>query len=76
MTSLAPSPVTPSFPIDLGAYQPLALDPARPALTAEEKRILQANLQLCRDVIVSSPPPGPPAAWAVTPAAPTTRCPR
>lgn len=52
MTSLAPSPVTPSFPIDLGAYQPLTLDPARPALTAEEKRVLEANLQLCRDVIV------------------------
>jgi transketolase len=43
---------TTSFPIDLGAYKPLALDPSNPTLTAEQKAALKANIQLCREVIV------------------------
>ncbi|MBD2772318.1 transketolase C-terminal domain-containing protein [Iningainema tapete] len=41
-----------SFPIDLGAYKPLALDPANPTLTPEQRSTLQANIQLCRDAII------------------------
>jgi transketolase N-terminal domain/subunit len=41
-----------TFPIDLGAYQKLTLDPAVPTLTADQKAALQANIQLCRDAIV------------------------
>jgi len=41
-----------TFPIDLGAYQKLTLDPAIPTLTADQKAALQANIQLCRDAIV------------------------
>jgi transketolase len=40
------------FPIDLGAYQPLKLDPANATLTTEQREILKANIQLCRDAIV------------------------
>jgi transketolase len=40
------------FPIDLNAYKPLALDPAKPTLTDEQRQTLKANIQLCRDVIV------------------------
>ncbi|MBE9077267.1 transketolase [Romeria aff. gracilis LEGE 07310] len=40
------------FPIDLGAYQPLKLDPANPKLSDEQRKTLQANIQLCRDTIV------------------------
>lgn len=40
------------FPIDLGAYQPLKLDPANAMLTSEQREILKANIQLCRDAIV------------------------
>jgi len=40
------------FPIDLSAYQPLALDPTQPTLTAEQRQALQSNIQLCRDAIV------------------------
>lgn len=40
------------FPIDLSAYQPLKLDPANPTLTPEQRSILKANIQLCRDAIV------------------------
>lgn len=43
---------TTSFPIDLGAYKPLTLDPANPTLTAEQRATLQANIQLCRDAII------------------------
>ncbi|MBE9178930.1 transketolase [Oculatella sp. LEGE 06141] len=43
---------TQTFPIDLGAYKPLALDPNKPTLTAEERDALKANIQLCRDAIV------------------------
>ncbi|WP_138506901.1 transketolase C-terminal domain-containing protein [Nostoc sp. PA-18-2419] len=40
------------FPINLGAYKPLALNPANPTLTDEQREILKANIQLCRDAIV------------------------
>ncbi|GAB4375447.1 MAG: transketolase C-terminal domain-containing protein [Elainellaceae cyanobacterium] len=43
---------TATFPIDLGAYQPLALDPSNPQLTDEQRAALKANIQLCRDAIV------------------------
>lgn len=43
---------TATFPIDLGAYQPLALDPANPTLTDEQLKTLKANIQLCRDAII------------------------
>lgn len=41
-----------TFPIDLSALKPLALDPAADALTAEQKATLAHNIQLCRDAIV------------------------
>jgi transketolase len=41
-----------SFPIDLGAYQPLKLDPSNPILSDEQRTALKANIQLCRDAIV------------------------
>ncbi|MBD2210881.1 transketolase [Nostoc linckia FACHB-104] len=40
------------FPIDLGAYKYLSLNPANPTLTAEQRGALKANIQLCRDAIV------------------------
>jgi transketolase len=40
------------FPIDLEAWRPLALDPAQPRLTAEQRTTLAANIRLCRDAIV------------------------
>ncbi|QDT65072.1 transketolase C-terminal domain-containing protein [Calycomorphotria hydatis] len=40
------------FPIDLGAFQPLPLDPTVSTLTPEQKETLEANIQLCRDAIV------------------------
>ncbi len=40
------------FPIDLGAYQSIALDPAKPTLTDEDREALKANIQLCRDAII------------------------
>jgi transketolase len=43
---------TTRFPIDLGAYKRLALDPANPTLTNEQRETLKANIQLCRDAIV------------------------
>jgi len=43
---------TTRFPIDLGAYKPLTLDPANKTLTAEQRETLQANIQLCRDAII------------------------
>jgi transketolase len=44
--------VKPSFPIDLAAYKPLALDPIKSTLTDEERKTLKANIQLCRNAIV------------------------
>jgi hypothetical protein len=41
-----------TFPIDLGAYKPLALDPTVPTLTDEQREALKFNIQLCRDTIV------------------------
>ncbi|NJL23367.1 MAG: transketolase [Leptolyngbyaceae cyanobacterium SM1_3_5] len=46
MTTPAP------FPIDLGAYQKIALDPANPTLTDDQRQALKNNIQLCRDAIV------------------------
>ena len=40
------------FPIDLGAYKRIKLDPSNPTLTAEQRAALQANIQLCRDAII------------------------
>ncbi len=40
------------FPIDLGAYKSIALDPTNPTLTDEEREALKANIQLCRDAII------------------------
>lgn len=43
---------TERFPIDLGAYKPIALDPANSELTAQQLTDLQDNIQLVRDAIV------------------------
>jgi transketolase len=43
---------TTQFPIDLGAYQQITLDPANPTLTDEQRAALKSNIQLCRDAIV------------------------
>ncbi len=40
------------FPIDLEAWRPLALDPAQPRLSADQREGLEANIRLCRDAIV------------------------
>lgn len=40
------------FPLDLGAYKPLALDPANPTLSHEQREVLLSNIQLCREAIV------------------------
>jgi len=41
-----------TFPIDLSAYQRIALNPAVPTFTANQKAALQANINLCRDAII------------------------
>jgi len=41
-----------AFPIDLGGYRPLVLDPAQAELTPEQRGQLAENVQLCRDVII------------------------
>lgn len=41
-----------NFPIDLGAYKSVTLDPATPTLTDEQREALKFNIQLCRDAIV------------------------
>ncbi|KAB8332987.1 transketolase [Scytonema tolypothrichoides VB-61278] len=43
---------TASFPINLGAYKQIALNPVNPTLTNEQRETLKANIQLCRDAIV------------------------
>lgn len=48
--TVAQEPVT--FPIDLGAYKQIKLDPSSPTLTDAQKADLKANIQLCRDAIV------------------------
>ena len=40
------------FPIDLGAYRQVTLDPTHSTLTSEQREALKANIQLCRDTIV------------------------
>ena len=40
------------FPVPLHEYTALLLDPAIPELTAEQRTVLQANIELCRDTIV------------------------
>jgi transketolase len=39
------------FPIDLSAFQPLALDPSK-GLSAAQREALSANIALCRDAII------------------------
>ena len=41
-----------NFPIDLGAYQRITLDPSINTLIAQQRESLKANIQLCRDAIV------------------------
>jgi transketolase len=41
-----------NFPINLGSYQRISLDPGSATLTAEQKASLKHNIQLCRDAIV------------------------
>ncbi|MGR9045481.1 MAG: transketolase C-terminal domain-containing protein [Gammaproteobacteria bacterium] len=41
-----------TFPIDLGAYQRIALNANVTTLTDEQRASLKANIQLCRDAIV------------------------
>ncbi len=40
------------FPIPLQNYKAIALNPANPKLTAEQREILRSNIQLCRDAII------------------------
>ena len=40
------------FPIPLGEYKNIALDPNKPALTAEQRETLKKNIQICRDAII------------------------
>ena len=40
------------FPIDLGAYKRITLDPSINTLTTEQRDSLKHNIQLCRDAIV------------------------
>jgi transketolase len=41
-----------NFPIDLGAYQRIKLDPSINTLSTQQRDSLKANIQLCRDAIV------------------------
>jgi len=41
-----------SFPIDVSAYQPLAIDPSQETLTPEQRGQLAANIQTVRDTII------------------------
>ncbi|WP_416669250.1 transketolase C-terminal domain-containing protein [Egbenema bharatensis] len=40
------------FPIELGSYKKITLDPSNPTLTDQQRADLKANIQLCRDAIV------------------------
>jgi transketolase len=40
------------FPIDLGAYKRIELNPANPTLTNEQREALKFNIQLCRDALI------------------------
>ncbi|MCA9714495.1 MAG: transketolase [Myxococcales bacterium] len=50
--SANPTPDFSGFPIDLSAFRPVVLDPAAPALTADQREQLARNIALCRDAIV------------------------
>ncbi|MEI8196979.1 MAG: transketolase, partial [Phycisphaerae bacterium] len=41
-----------TFPYGLGTFSPLKLDPKSATLTPGQRQALQANIQVCRDVIV------------------------
>lgn len=41
-----------TFPIDLGTYKRIKLDPSNPTLSDEQRNALQHNIQLCRDAII------------------------
>ena len=41
-----------TFPIDLGAYQRISLDPSNSTLTDEQRSALKSNIQLCRDALI------------------------
>ncbi len=41
-----------SFPIDVSQYQPVAIDPFKDEITAEQKAQLQKNIQVVRDTII------------------------
>ena len=47
--STATAPRT--FPVDLSSYQDIALNPANPKLTDEQRAALKHNIALCRDAI-------------------------
>lgn len=51
MTATQAKPQT-TFPIDLGAYKRIELDPSNSKLTDQQREALTANIQLCRDAIV------------------------
>eukprot|EP00752_Nemacystus_decipiens_P014441 g12850.t1 len=40
-----------TFPVDLGSYKNIALDPSNPKLTDEQRDALKHNIELCRDAI-------------------------
>ncbi|MBX2853259.1 MAG: transketolase [Phycisphaeraceae bacterium] len=42
---------TATFPVDLDSYKDIALDPANPKLTDEQRDALKHNIELCRDAI-------------------------
>lgn len=42
---------TATFPVDLDSYKNIALDPANPKLTDEQRDALKHNIELCRDAI-------------------------
>jgi len=44
--------LTASFPIDLGSYKAVTLDPSVSTLMDEQREALKFNIQLCRDAIV------------------------
>ena len=41
-----------NFPIDLGSFKELALNPAQPVLSPEQRKTLLDNIRLCRDTII------------------------
>ncbi|MDX1565129.1 MAG: transketolase C-terminal domain-containing protein [Phycisphaeraceae bacterium] len=45
-------PATTQFPIDLGAFEKVALDPTQPLLSETHRQQLRANIDLARDTII------------------------